>query len=131
MSGTYDQPGVAYDQAGATYDDFGPALSTRVLWLVIYSDPVMQLYASHDALALLDQTQRRSRVVSAFGRIQGLEGENPNMAVGLVATPRVRDLLEEPPLGARAELRNVDGVLFEGVVSSVSLGGSPSVRIEA
>ena len=70
--GTYGQAGGTYGQQGWTYGNFGGG-NPRILWLVIYADPVLQLYADPGALDLLDPSLMREQVVAAFGRIAGLD----------------------------------------------------------
>lgn len=83
---------------------------------------------------ILHTVPERSYPVAAAGAEHAaLNGETPGLAVELDnARGTLTPLFARPPLRARAELRDTDGtLLFAGVVQSVSMSATISVRLEA
>lgn len=104
-----------------------------MIFLRIESEPPRSFYVSPLALPLLPASEAREELLLTVGALRSsADGETPNLNITLRNTSaQCSKLFADPPIGAKAELRNEDGVLFAGVVSSVDLGEDCRLSIEA
>jgi hypothetical protein len=104
-----------------------------MIWLRIEGAPPRQFYKNADALPLLDLAEAHHALLESAGTLRArVDGTVANVTV------RLRDTSDEcarlfwldPPIGARAELRDGSGVLFAGTVSVIRLGEQCEIEID-
>ncbi len=95
-------------------------------WVTVYGQPVRQFYADADTLRTRGSaTDAKHLLLAGVGSIDtalSVDGpQSSSLSVRLRnGAGEARALLAVPPLGARVELRDADGVLFAGRLVEVA-----------
>lgn len=104
-----------------------------MIWSRIEGAPPRQFYKNAAALPLIDLSEAHHALLESSGTLNAnTDGGHANITV------RFRNSSGEcaklfgldPPLGARAELRDESGILLSGVVASVSLGEQCEIAVQ-
>lgn len=104
-----------------------------MIWLRIEGSPLRQFYKNASALPILDLSEAHHALLESAGTLRArADGSVANTTVRLRNSSGecARLFALDPPIGARAELRDESGVLFVGTVTSITLGEQCEIGVQ-
>lgn len=104
-----------------------------MIYVRIESEPPRSFYVNPLAIPLLPAQEARHELLITVGTLRSsADGETPNLTVTLRnSSAQCSRLFADPPLGAKAQIMDEDGVRFSGVVRDIEIGDDCRMSIEA